>query len=134
MDIQESIAARIRSLRKQRGLTQQELAERIGVTTQYVNYIENGKRGIGIPLLERIARVLDVPLSAFFEDEITPRQRELLTFLSEQGIESKENILAFLKGFEDLGQGLDLQILKTAIDLVEAMKKKWGYASQRPQN
>ena len=130
MDIQESIAARIRSLREQRGLTQRGLAERIGVTTQYVNYIENGKRGIGIPLLDRIARALDVSLSAFFEDEITPRQRELLTFLSEQGIESKENMQAFLKGFEDLGQGLDLQILKTAIDLVEAMKKKWGHASQ----
>lgn len=58
----------IRSLRFQQGeMTQQELAERIGVTRQTVNAIEGGKYSPSLEVAFRIARVFGQPLEAVFQ-------------------------------------------------------------------
>ena len=48
--------------REHRGLTQQELAEKTGMSKPYISQIESGKRQGTIDTLAAIARVLDVPL------------------------------------------------------------------------
>jgi putative transcriptional regulator len=57
----------IRSLRAKAGhMTQQELADRVGVTRQTVNAIEGNKYSPSLEVAFRIARVLDVPLEHVF--------------------------------------------------------------------
>lgn len=55
------LGSAVRQLRQWRGLTQLELARKLGVTSNYVSLLENGKRGLSIPRLNRLAKVLDVP-------------------------------------------------------------------------
>lgn len=50
-------------------MTQQALAERIGVTRQTVNAIEGGKYSPSLEVAFRIAEAFDVPLDAVFEYE-----------------------------------------------------------------
>ena len=58
----------IRSLRFQRAeMTQQELADRIGVSRQTVNAIEGGKYSPSLEVAFLIARVFEQPLEAVFE-------------------------------------------------------------------
>ncbi len=58
----------IRTLRALRGeMTQQELADQVGVTRQTVNAIEGNKYSPSLEVAFRIARVLDVPLEGVFE-------------------------------------------------------------------
>lgn len=58
---------RIRALRFAHGeLTQAELAERIGVTRQTVNAIEQGKYSPSLEVAFQIARVFGVPLDDVF--------------------------------------------------------------------
>ena len=57
--------ARIRRLRQNRGLTQAALAERLGVSTAYLNLIENDRRRLTPELLIRITRTLNVELDEF---------------------------------------------------------------------
>ena len=52
----------IRKYRKQRNLTQEEMAQRLGVTAPAVNKWENGNSLPDITLLAPIARLLRVPL------------------------------------------------------------------------
>ncbi|MBN8220464.1 MAG: helix-turn-helix transcriptional regulator [Spirochaetes bacterium] len=47
-------------------LTQQQLAERVGVTRQTIVAIENGKYSPTLELAFRIARVFDKPLEEIF--------------------------------------------------------------------
>jgi putative transcriptional regulator len=47
-------------------MTQQELAERIGVTRQTVNAIEQGKYSPSLEAAFRIARVFGIPLEQVF--------------------------------------------------------------------
>lgn len=61
------IENRIRALRFERGqMTQQELADRIGVSRQTINAIEGGKYAPSLEAAFRIARVFDKPLDEVF--------------------------------------------------------------------
>jgi putative transcriptional regulator len=58
----------LRALRFQHGeLTQQELADRVGVTRQTVNAIEANKYSPSLEVAFRIARVFGVPLERVFQ-------------------------------------------------------------------
>ena len=61
------ITNQIRMLRFHSGeMTQQELADRIGVTRQTVNAIEGNKYSPSLEVAFRIARVFDVPMEQVF--------------------------------------------------------------------
>lgn len=63
-----AIRNEIRTLRFHHGeMTQQELAERIGVTRQTVNAIEGGKYSPSLEVAFRIARVFGTPLEQVFQ-------------------------------------------------------------------
>ena len=60
---------RVRALRAERGWTQAELAEHLGVSRQTVNAIETGKYDPSLPIAFRIARVLEEPIEELFFPE-----------------------------------------------------------------
>lgn len=51
---------RVKKLRKERKLTQIELAVIVNISPVYMGYIENGRRRPSLKTLERIARALKV--------------------------------------------------------------------------
>ena len=57
-------------------MTQQQLAERIGVTRQTVNAIELGKYSPSLEVAFRIAAVFGVPLHEVFEYHGAPEKEE----------------------------------------------------------
>lgn len=63
-----SVGARIKKYRLERGLTQAELAERLGIVKSVVSYYENDKVDIKRSVLEDIARVLKVSVSCLMEE------------------------------------------------------------------
>jgi transcriptional regulator with XRE-family HTH domain len=84
-DIDRHIGARLRQRRVMNGLTQQTLADLIGVTYQQAHKYENGVNRISAGRLYTIARVLGVEVGYFFEGlqaeppkEPTPQQRVFL--------------------------------------------------------
>lgn len=60
---------RIRSIRKQNGMTQEELAKRIGVKRAVISKYETGAIKPSISQLEEIANALDVSLLEFMDSE-----------------------------------------------------------------
>lgn len=63
-----TVTNRIRELRFHAGgMTQQELAGRVGVTRQTVNAIEGGKYAPSLEIAFRIARALGRPLEEVFQ-------------------------------------------------------------------
>lgn len=56
----------IRSLRKAAGLTQENLAQALGVTRQTINAIENDKYDPTLGLAMRLARFLNTPVEDIF--------------------------------------------------------------------
>jgi transcriptional regulator with XRE-family HTH domain len=60
------VGARLRLLRKDRGLSQTALAARIGVTFQQLQKYESGRNRLSASTLYRLASALGVDVSAFF--------------------------------------------------------------------
>jgi transcriptional regulator with XRE-family HTH domain len=83
--IDDHVGARIRERRIMLGLTQQQLAEMIGVTYQQAHKYERGINRVSAGRLFEIARALSAPISYFYEGigqegprQVTPHQRMLL--------------------------------------------------------
>ena len=60
------IGFRIREFRLQAGLTQEKLAEELGITFQQVQKYERGVTKVNLVKLQQLAEVLKIPMSAFF--------------------------------------------------------------------
>jgi len=62
------VGSRVRLRRTLLGLSQEKLADAIGLTFQQVQKYERGANRIGASRLYELSRVLDVPVSFFFDD------------------------------------------------------------------
>jgi transcriptional regulator with XRE-family HTH domain len=84
-DIDRYVGARMRERRIMLGLTQQQLADLIGVTYQQAHKYERGINRVSAGRLFEVAQVLSVPVNYFFdgldqenERAISPRERMCL--------------------------------------------------------
>lgn len=68
----ELLAKRLKELRSEKGLTQEELAYRSEITLSQIARIETVKINPTISTIFKIARTLNVPLSELFNFELTP--------------------------------------------------------------
>lgn len=73
-----SIGAHIRLLRRQSGMTQQDLANAIGVARSTVAFWETDRGDPDSGTLARIGEALDVPLEMFLTGMISRRRQEML--------------------------------------------------------
>lgn len=60
MDLKEVMAINMRRLRYDKKLTQEELAERSGLSMRYVGSIERGSVSASVSVLGKVAAALDV--------------------------------------------------------------------------
>ena len=68
MDIVTRLGKRVRALRREAGLSQEELAFRAGMKRSYVSDLERGTRNPSVRALERLALGLAVHPSKLLED------------------------------------------------------------------
>ena len=59
-------AIRLKQARLRSGLTQEQLAEAVGVSVKFIGNIERGTRAPSFETIEKIAEVLEVDASEFF--------------------------------------------------------------------
>lgn len=111
-----AVGARIRLLRKVRGLSQQALAEAAGVTFQQIQKYERGANRVSASMLARIARALDAPVSEMF-GENSPASGaidEVAALLGEPGA------LELLKAYAGLPRGASRSAL---VEFVRSLRQ-----------
>ncbi|HSF31259.1 MAG TPA: XRE family transcriptional regulator [Candidatus Tectomicrobia bacterium] len=64
-----NLGKRIQDLRRQRGLSTGELAARVHVTSGFISQLEHAKTDPSLHTLQRVAAVLQVPLSYLLRDD-----------------------------------------------------------------
>ncbi len=68
MDIKKQFGSRVRTLRKARSLSQEELAELSGLHPTYISGIECGKRNVSLENIRSLAKGLGISLADLFAD------------------------------------------------------------------
>lgn len=62
----KTLGWKVQKLRKQKKLTQEELADQLGISRVYMGYIEQGRESPSLKLLMKIARKLDKKVEDLF--------------------------------------------------------------------
>ena len=83
MAVKALMGNKVRRLRRARGLTQSQLAERLGVSPSYLNLIEHNRRSVTVPMLLRLAEVLGADLASFGPHEEARLLAELTEVFSD---------------------------------------------------
>ncbi|MCL2222464.1 MAG: helix-turn-helix transcriptional regulator [Oscillospiraceae bacterium] len=95
MSADSIVRQKIRQYRKIHNITQEELAEEIGITPDYVSSIESGRRGVSIENLKRICEYFRVSMA-----DILPIELEDESELKDHWISEINDTLRLL----DIGQ------------------------------
>jgi transcriptional regulator with XRE-family HTH domain len=77
------VASAVRDLRHVRNLSQRQLAARMGVPRTYISKIENGKAMPTLSSLDRLARALQVDISALLRDAPTRHRDESAVLMTD---------------------------------------------------
>jgi len=77
MDKKRLLGARIKEIRRKQRLSQEKLAERAGISAQYISNIERGRENPTLDLLLRLADALKVSLGEMCDFESLEDRRKV---------------------------------------------------------
>lgn len=103
------IGQNIRKYRKLCGLSQEELAERVGISVTHMSHIETGNTKLSLPVLVDLSAVLGVGTDTLLFEEARNGRERSLDALSEAAEDCSERELAILT---DLVQAVKLSLRK----------------------
>lgn len=73
-DVLRDVGRRVAELRRAAGLTQEQVAEQLGVSTRALAYIESGRENLTLCTMVAVANVLGASVAEFF---VPPATREV---------------------------------------------------------
>lgn len=93
-----SMGGRIRRLRKERHVTQSQLAELLDISPAFMGHIERGTRVPSVDTLVRIADVLDVTLDVIVRGE-APSTQPLSETVEPRRVQKLNDVIRTLDGY-----------------------------------
>jgi len=113
-DIDKHIGERLKEIRKRKGMTQEDLASKLGMTFQQIQKYENGKNRISFSNMVELSRYLGVSLDSFLDSPA------LVSGLGdkEQNVISQKETDELLKVYYSLE---DPKLRKNLLKLVKSM-------------
>jgi len=121
-EARERLAFRLRNIRNEKNITQEQLAELIGKSTEHISFLERGERSPSFEVIVDIANALDVPLSYLMNIEPSGSDSDLVDALTVSPVTPvidpvNEDSSAKRK------QKSDLERLESAIEGVREMQR-----------
>ena len=122
------VGQRLRLRRTLLGLSQEKLGDAVGLTFQQIQKYERGANRIGASRLYLFSRILEVPVSYFFDDmadEIQTHEGQMAVGLSDQPQEALERdpmarreTLELVRAYYAVG---DPKVRRRIVDLVRSL-------------
>jgi len=97
----ELVGRKIRQMRRQRKLTQTELADRIGINQSDLSRMEQGEYRVGLDTLLKILQTFDVGIGEFFEERPQPTPMDNYSRLSPAAQKEVDDFIAFKRMHEE---------------------------------
>ncbi len=123
------VGGRVRMRRKLLGVSQEQLADSLGLTFQQVQKYERGANRVSASKLYEIARTLQVPVSFFFDGLADPMGGSEVDDASQHAERVVQEFLTTPEGLElaevfpRIGRG---RVRRQVLDLVRAMADEAG--------
>ena len=92
----KELGAKLREFRKSKGFTQEQLAEKTGVSTQQIQLYESGSTRLNTDKLQAVALAISIPVAAFFGDVEAPLSADERRLLNAFRALSSPEVRAFV--------------------------------------
>ena len=104
--LEENYGARIKELRIQMGLTQNQVAEELNVTPGYISNVENNRTAMSLRVLTYYAKLVGISLDSLIgqveqEYQTTALDNDLISKISKMSIDKKLKLLKTLELWEE---------------------------------
>jgi putative transcriptional regulator len=126
MKFKKKIKTRVKEFREELRLTQQELADLVGVSRQTIYYLEKGDYNPSLTLSFKISEVLDKPLNEIFfrvpviKDKIESLSLKELKSISKQLEISYERLVSLTEmSEEELNENFSVKQLKDISEVLD---------------
>jgi transcriptional regulator with XRE-family HTH domain len=99
MELIEQVGRRIQEIRKIRGMSQDDLGDKLGVTRSFISKLENGKKKISLEHVENIAKILHIEPTDLLVDktELIKNYDDLVILREKFTKEEIENMVRYSK-------------------------------------
>ena len=91
----ELVGRKIRQLRRQRKLTQVELAQKIGIHQSDLSRMEQGEYKVGLDTLLRVLQTFDLSIGDFFEER--PRETSVIDKFQSLSAAAQREVESFIE-------------------------------------
>lgn len=104
--LEENYGARIKDLRIQMGLTQNQVAEELNVTPGYISNVENNRTAMSLRILTYYAKLVGISLDSLVgqvepEYQATALDNDLMAKISKMSNDKKLKLLKTIELWED---------------------------------
>ncbi len=126
------VGVRLRHRRTLMGMSQEKLADALGITFQQVQKYERGVNRIGASRLYDLGNILEVPISFFFEGLVANQKSSKKTARGVAAPKSKyvveppsndREILELVRAYKAISSP---EMRKSVLDMVRSLSKKSG--------
>ncbi|MBU2533552.1 MAG: DUF2083 domain-containing protein [Alphaproteobacteria bacterium] len=125
------IGPRLRQLRREHNQTQAAMAKALGVSTSYVNLLENNQRSLSVQMLMSISEVYNVDWRALVKDDASNRLAELRNMFRDPVFGKAAPDLQELRGAVDHAPGVVENLLLLYESHRSALDKMMRLGSER---
>ena len=105
MEIQKLVSSNLRMYRSRLGYTQEQVAEKAGISTSAYANLERAVRGVSLETLSRLADALEVSITALLSEDAETR--------------TAENLMLYLRGKPESFIIKVEQIIKTCAEIFD---------------
>ena len=104
----KEIGLRIRKIRRDRNLSQEQLAEKVNISTTHMSHIETGNTKLSLLVLTDLAQALDVPTdSLLFGQKIPDRENDVENIQTLLNTCTSKQVHAIFRIISSIKQTLD---------------------------
>lgn len=107
IDIDKALGEIFKEYRVKNKLTQEKIAEKLGISVKYISRIENGTGGVKVETLVNYMNILCISPNVIFDKLITNEDLKLQMELSEKASELSDDKMNFVISVIDLLKNLD---------------------------
>ena len=107
MDINRILGEVFKKYRLKNKLTQEKVAEKLGISVKYISRIENGIGGVKVETLVNYMNALGISPNVIFEKLITNKDLQLQMKISEKSSQLSDDKMKFVISTIDLLKNLD---------------------------
>jgi transcriptional regulator with XRE-family HTH domain len=94
-----ALGRRIRTERQRNGLTQEKLAERVGISTSFLGHIERGSRKASLETLVNIANSLEMGVDSLLADSLNYRCADYVSEVADVHPELRRAFNSLMNGY-----------------------------------